>query len=315
MTRIAVTGALGHIGSRLIREIPETFPRAEVVLIDDLSSQRYCSLFNLPESGRYEFIEADVVTAELRPMFDGVDVVVHLAAIADPQASVHDTASVERINVTGTEQVARACVHAGCPMIFVSTTSVYGTQSASVGEDCASHELRPQSPYAESKLRAEQLLVRLSHESGLRFVTCRFGTIFGTSVGMRFHTAINKFCWQAVNGRPLTVWRTALHQMRPYLDLGDAVRALTFLVRRELYDARTYNVVTTNASVKEICDMIERHEPGVVVEYVDSEVMNDLSFCVRDDRFRSAGFHCEGSLEKGIADTIDLLGGLSRCRV
>ena len=46
--KIAVTGALGHIGSRLIRELPAMFPEAQIVLIDDLSTQRYCSLFNLP---------------------------------------------------------------------------------------------------------------------------------------------------------------------------------------------------------------------------------------------------------------------------
>ena len=48
--KIVVTGALGHIGSRLIRELPTMFPEAEIVLIDNLSTQRYCSLFNLPAS-------------------------------------------------------------------------------------------------------------------------------------------------------------------------------------------------------------------------------------------------------------------------
>jgi nucleoside-diphosphate-sugar epimerase len=42
--KIVVTGALGHIGSRLIRALPDAFPDAEIVLLDDLSTQRYCSL-------------------------------------------------------------------------------------------------------------------------------------------------------------------------------------------------------------------------------------------------------------------------------
>jgi len=46
--RLIVTGALGHIGSQLIREIPLVMPDVEVVMLDDLSTQRYCSLFNLP---------------------------------------------------------------------------------------------------------------------------------------------------------------------------------------------------------------------------------------------------------------------------
>ena len=68
----------------------------------------------------------------------------------------------------------------------------------------------------------------MREKAGLRFITCRFGTIFGTSIGMRFHTAVNKFCWQAVIGQPITVWRTALHQYRPYLDLKDAVKAIVY---------------------------------------------------------------------------------------
>src|ERR1700704_5984440 len=67
---------------------------------------------------------------------------------------------------------------------------------------------------------------------GLRCVIFRFGTIAGASIGMRFHTAVNKFAWQACLGIPITVWRTALHQKRPYLSLRDAVRALAFVLAR-----------------------------------------------------------------------------------
>ena len=81
--KIVVTGALGHIGSRLIRELPTMFPEAAIVLIDNLSTQRYCSLFNLPAPGQYDFLEADVLTADLTSIFDGATAVVHLAAITD----------------------------------------------------------------------------------------------------------------------------------------------------------------------------------------------------------------------------------------
>ena len=63
--KIIVTGALGHIGSRLIRVLPEACPGSEIVMIDDLSSQRYVSLFTLPQLGRYRFLEADILKADL----------------------------------------------------------------------------------------------------------------------------------------------------------------------------------------------------------------------------------------------------------
>ena len=64
--KIVVTGALGHIGSKFIREIPLCFPEAEIIMIDNLSAQRYCSLFNLPVEGNYHFIEADVLNMDLK---------------------------------------------------------------------------------------------------------------------------------------------------------------------------------------------------------------------------------------------------------
>lgn len=305
--KIIVTGALGHIGSKLIRYIPQVFPEAEIVMIDDLSSQRYCSLFNLSPNGRYRFIEADVLTADLSAIFSGADCVVHLAAITDAAGSFDKGAQVEQVNYGGTDRVANLCLESGCPMILISTTSVYGSQEEVVDEDCPISDLRPQSPYADSKLKSEQLLDTLGKEKGLKFVTCRFGTIFGVSVGMRFHTAVNKFCWQAVMGQPITVWRTALNQYRPYLDLDDALKAIVFIIQNNLFDGNIYNILTTNATVKEVVDVISEHLPDLSIQYVDTKIMNQLSYHVSNSRFKSHGFEVKGSMKKGIDETINLL--------
>jgi len=305
--KIAVTGALGHIGSRLIRELPAVFPEAEILMIDNLSTQRYCSLFNLPATGQYRFLEADVLTADLTSIFDGAAVVVHLAAITDAANSFQIKEEVDQVNFSGTERVAQACQQVGCPLIFPSTTSVYGSQAEEVDENCAAKDLKPQSPYADAKLKSERVLQKLGAEKELRFVICRFGTIFGTSIGMRFHTAVNKFCWQAVMGQPLTVWKTALHQNRPYLDLADAVKAINFIIQKNLYDGRVYNVVTTNSSVSNIVDIISKHVADISVHYVDTKIMNQLSYHVSNKRFRDLGFEFGADLEQGISQTIDLL--------
>ena len=308
--RIVVTGALGHIGSRLIRELPATLDGAEIVLLDNLSTQRYCSLFNLPAGGHYRFIEADVLAADLASVFAGAQVVVHLAAITNAAGSFEIQDQVEQVNFIGTQKVAQACVATGSALLFLSTTSVYGTQSETVDEECPATDLRPQSPYAMSKLKAEQYLQMLGTSDDLRFVICRFGTIFGTSPGMRFHTAINKFCWQAVNGLPLTVWRTAIDQKRPYLDLGDAVEAIKYILRNDLFDRRIYNVLTTNATVRQIVEAIAVHVPDIEVQYVDTPIMNQLSYNVLNDRFKKQGFEFKGNLTQGIGETIKLLQGV-----
>jgi nucleoside-diphosphate-sugar epimerase len=308
--RIAVTGALGHIGSSLIRALPVEFPGADIVMVDDLSTQRYSSLFDLPESAAYHFQEGDIRTIDLVELFRGADVVIHLAAITNATESFTNRDAVETVNVGGTRRVAEACAEVGAPMIFLSTTSVYGTQSSTVDEDCPESELQPQSPYATSKLEGERLLGVVARERGLRYIACRFGTIFGPSIGMRFHTAINKFCWQATLGEPITVWRTAMHQKRPYLDLQDAVRTILFIIRRDLFDCRIHNVVTVNSTVADIVGMIQTHIPDAIVQFVDTPIMNQLSYEVSSARFRNAGFTFSGDLRGGITSTLELLKGI-----
>ncbi|HWK94407.1 MAG TPA: SDR family oxidoreductase [Pseudolabrys sp.] len=305
--KIAVTGALGHIGSALIRALPAHFPDAEIVLIDNLATQRYPSLFNLPAQGHYRFIEADVRDADLQRLFAGAFAVVHLAATTDAAASVGHEMETEANNLRATQAVANACIATGARLIHVSSTSVYGTQDGIVSEDCPPDALRPQSPYAEIKLKEERLVASGAGE-GLKAVTCRFGTIFGVSPGMRFHTAVNKFSWQAAMGQPLTVWRTAYEQKRPYLDLADAVRAIAFVIGRGLFDGGIYNVLTLNATVREVVEALREVAADVDVTFVDSPIMNQLSYEVSSRRFRDRGFVFAGDIRRGIAETMAVLG-------
>ncbi len=308
--KFVVTGALGHIGSALIRDLPVRFPGAEIVMIDNLSTQRYVSLFNLPADAHYRFIQADVRTIDLAPIISSSDAVIHLAAMTDAASSFGRAAEMEANNYRATEQVAIACSRSGVGLITLSSTSVYGTQSGVVDE--TSTELKPQSPYAETKLKEEALVTSMAGSGSLRAVCCRFGTIFGVSPGMRFHTAVNKFCWQAAMGEKLSVWRTAYDQKRPYLDLNDAVAAIGFIVANKLLDGRIYNVLTLNATVRNIVETIGAFVPGVETEFIDSPIMNQLSYEVSADRFRAKGFTATGDLRRGIGDTLALLSGIKR---
>jgi nucleoside-diphosphate-sugar epimerase len=307
--KLVITGALGHIGSSLIRNL-DGMAWDEVVLIDNLATQRYCSLFGLPEDIPFRFVEADVLSDRMEPLLGGADVVIHLAAITNAAGSFDREKEVEEVNYRGTERVARICARQHTKLINLSTTSVYGSQEEVVDETC--DQLNPQSPYADSKLRAERLLTELGRDEGLRFVTLRFGTIFGTSIGMRFHTAINKFVWQACLNLPLTVWRTALHQRRPYLDLADGVRALRFVMETDRFDNEIYNVVTLNATVAEVIEVIERAlGREIAIELVDARIMNQLSYNVLAKKFEAIGFEGHGDLAAAVHDTVALLQAVS----
>ncbi len=310
--KIVVTGALGHIGSYLIRDLVVQFPGAEIVMIDNMMTQRFPSLFNLPTLGRYRFMEVDVTRIDLQPILKDAHVLIHLAAITDAAGSFDKADLLEANNYQATVKVAEACVKTGTRLIALSSTSVYGTQKEVVAEDCTPDELKPQSPYAITKLKEERLVTKLCAEGGLKAISCRFGTIFGASPGMRFHTAVNKFCWQAVMGQPITVWSTAYDQKRPYLDLFDAARAIAFIIRKDLFDGRIYNVLTHNATVRQVVDTIREFEPDLQVSFVDSKIMNQLSYEVSCERFMAEGFAFAGDLRRGIGETIGLLRQANR---
>jgi len=310
--KILITGALGHIGSRLIHSIkPGEFE--EIILLDNLLTQRYSSLFDLPSGVSFRFIEADICKADLAELFDGIDAVVHLAAITDAAGSFDNQEAIENVNFTGTETVAQACLQKGCRLFFPSSTSVYTSKASVVNENSDASLGQAQSPYAASKIRGEDLLKEYGNK-GLKYTVCRFGTIFGISKGMRFHTAVNKFCWQAVFNKPITVWETALGQKRPYLDLGDAVEIIKFILIKDLFDNEINNAATVNCTVQEIIDVIASHVNGINISKIKATIMNDLSYSASNDRLISKGFCFKGDLQKSVAETVSLLKNASAKR-
>jgi nucleoside-diphosphate-sugar epimerase len=302
-----ITGPLGHIGSHLIRHLdPAAFP-GEVILLDNLESRRFASLFGLPRGARFRFVRDDIRTADFDALLRDVQAVVHLAAITDAEGSRKVPELVEAVNFEGLKRVADACLVHGVKLLFPSTTSVYGSQDARVDEAC--DELRPQSPYAAAKLHSEHYLRDL-HARGLRCVTCRFGTIYGHSIGIRYDTAVNRFIWQAATGQPITVWKTAWNQKRPYLYLGDCIKAINFIFEHDLFDGDTFNVLTENLTVADVVNTLTEFIPDLATTFVNSPIMNQLSYEVDDTRFRRLGFRPEGRLRDGVRETVATLEAL-----
>jgi len=308
--KLVVTGALGHIGSKLIRDAATAFASPTIELVDNLSTMRFSSLFALPTMASYRFTQRDVTKDDLSDRIRGADVVIHLAALTDAPSSVGRAKEFFDNNLGGTQRVADQCAALRVPLILVSSTSVYGSASDKVDETASGPDLKPQSPYAECKL-AEERLVQGMTGKGLKSAIVRLGTIFGTSPGMRFHTAVNRFCWQACLGQPLSVWKTAMYQVRPYCDLSDATAALFFLIKKEAFTGGIYNVVTTNVNVDTLVKEVRRWVPQVKVNLVDDAIMNQLSFEVKSEKIQRIGFTAGGSLSRGIEETISLLKNMN----
>lgn len=305
--KILITGATGHIGSFLIRDLANQFNDLEILIVDNMLTQRFASLFNLPDTAIYRFFEADVTEFNLIQILKDVDFLIHLAAITDAAGSFDKAELVETNNYQATLKVAEACLATNTKLLLFSSTSVYGTQSKVISEDCLFEELKPQSPYAITKLKEEKLISSFVEKKGLKAVICRFGTIFGISPGMRFHTAVNKFCWQAILGQPLTIWKTAYDQKRPYLDIHDASRSIAFIIKNDLFDGDVFNILTHNLTVRNVVETIKIYIPELTINFVDNKIMNQLSYEVSNLKFRAKGFEFQGDLKKGIENTVNLI--------
>jgi nucleoside-diphosphate-sugar epimerase len=128
---------------------------------------------------------------------------------------------------------------------------------------------------------------------------------------MRFHAAISKFCFQASTGQSITVWKTAINQKRPYLNLNDAIKAIAFIIKNNLFDGEVFNLVTSNLSVQEIINIIKKFEPKFEIKLVKSKIMNGLSYDVSSQKIITKGFSFSKNVEQGIKYTIGLFKSIS----
>lgn len=303
--RILVTGGLGHIGSKLIREYGRRTDVEMVRVLDNLSMQRYCSLFNLPKNMGYEFVEGDInEDFVLRKSLEGIDTIVHLAAITDAPATLNRRDETFRVNLEGTRMIIQAAVEAGAQkFLFPSSTSVYGETEGLVDETFTGH--KPSTPYAESKLEAEKVVSAFGKTGKIDTRILRMGTIFGASIGMRMHTAVNKFSYLAALNRPVTIWRNAYEQKRPYLGINDDIRAFEFLEQNGR-SGEVYNILTQNYTVKQVLEAIKRFVPDLKIEWVDSPIINQKSYEVSNRKMKDLGFEFRDDLEALIGETLAL---------
>ena len=174
--KILITGGLGHIGSYLLDNITKFKSVKEINIIDNLSTDRYCSMFNLPKTNKkIYFYQQDLSSFNALKNFKKVDVVVNLASLTDAAGSLKIKNKIYKNNLGIFKNIVNYCKKNSSKLLHISSTSVYGEQKGLVDEECK--ELKPKSPYAEIKLKEENILKK--NKKKIKFVTFRFGTIRG----------------------------------------------------------------------------------------------------------------------------------------
>ncbi len=301
---LLVTGALGHIGSGLIEKISKIKNIKNLYLLDSARSNNLNTLFNFKSRNmKSNFILRDLRNKKsLKTINKKINIVIHLASITNAEESFKNKKLILDNNYGIFKNIVDFCIENNAKLIHLSSTSVYGRSSKIVNETFKN--LEPRSPYAEEKLMEEKFLKK---NKKIKFISLRLGTICGISKGMRFHTAVNKFCLKTILGEEIPVWNNALNQFRPYLSLNDAIKVIVNVVNKDLFDNQIYNVLTKNYTVKQILDIIKKNNFQIKIKKIKSPVLNQLFYGVSNEKFRKFGIKMSKNIDRDIMQTLYLL--------
>ena len=305
--KLIITGSCGHIGSYIADRMHLIPKIKETILIDNLGSNRHYSLFNLKKKNKLIFHQIDISKKNSLDKFKNINYLIHCASMTNAEKSFSVKNEMFKNNLDCMRVVIDFCKKNKIKLIHLSSTSVYGKQAKIVDENCEKKYLKPQSPYAKIKLIEEKMLKK---EKNLKYTTFRFGTISGFSKGIRFHTAVNKFCLNAALNQKIHVYKTALHQYRPYLTLSDAFKVFKFSINNDFFKNDIFNALSKNYTVSQILEKIKKIKPNIKIKLVDTPIMNQLSYHVDKNKLIKSGLRLNSDLQKDINQTLKLFSYL-----
>ncbi len=237
--RILITGVAGFLGSAIVRKaVGSGLP---VIASDRFENSKISGV---------DYIQADILNPlSLSKTLNGVDCVCHVAGLAHifdkseiSKAPFHD------VNVVGTKNVAEAAAKAGVQhFLFISSVSVYGGDSHGKSEDSECH---PESPYAESKWKAEQLLIDLCKKEGMNLTILRLATLYGEEDPGN----VVRLVGSIDQGR--FVWVGKGTNLKSLLYREDAARACVEVIKKPQTGINIYNVSGPAYTMKDIVETI-----------------------------------------------------------
>jgi nucleoside-diphosphate-sugar epimerase len=307
--RVLVTGHHGYIGSVLAQ-----FLRGEghdVVGLDTFL-YRGCDFGDDAElEPALEVDVRDVTPADL----DGFDAIVHLAALSNDPLGDLDSAWTREINFGGTVTLARAAKSAGVPrFVFASSCSMYGTADGDSLVD-ENAPLRPLTPYAESKVRAEDALREMA-DDGFAAVSMRNATAYGASPRLRLDVVLNNLVAWAHTTGAIRLLSDGM-SWRPLVHVEDISRATATLLsappNQVAGEAFNIGSAEQNYRIRDLADVVQQRLPDCEVAFAGDAFPDPRSYRVDFSKFASAFPECrfEWTAERGVdelASAYDSIG-------
>ncbi len=307
--KVLVTGAAGYIGSVLVRQLLKQ--GKEVLAVDKLmfGGESLIGVYNDP---LFSFVKADITDVQsMKPLLEGVDAVVHLAAIVGDPACAQEPELANAINWEGSKKLLELCSQTpGVKrFIFASTCSNYGKME---GDDFITEEspLRPVSLYAELKVKFENHLLNSEFRDDLCVTALRFATVYGLSPRIRFDLTVNEFTRDVALGRELVIFGEQF--WRPYCHVEDLARACIHVLDAEpsQVNKNVFNVGDTleNYQKKMLAEELEKLIPSMKVKYVQKNE-DPRDYRVAFEKIKNRlGFQISKKVPDGMREIISILG-------
>jgi nucleoside-diphosphate-sugar epimerase len=303
--KVLVTGGAGYVGSALVPMLLAEGKHVRVVDALLHGGEPLLGVFAHPE---FEFVRGDLTEAgTAHAAVEGMDAVVHLAAIVGDPACTRQPERARVVNLDASLALLETARRAGVKrFVFASTCSNYGRMKDPTAYVDESSELAPISLYAETKVAVEKALMA---ERGLCATPLRFATVYGVSARMRFDLTVNEFTMEMLTKGRLVVFGEQF--WRPYIHVRDAARALALVLSapESRVAGRVFNVGATeqNYQKRQLVDLIRPHAPQAVVESVKREE-DPRDYRVSFARVQSElGFEVSRTVPDGIAEVARLV--------
>jgi nucleoside-diphosphate-sugar epimerase len=239
---VLVTGGAGFIGSHLVPRLLEK--GYSVTVLDNLSTGKLENLNGVLDHPKFMFQRGDIIDKTIpKEAFDGIDSIIHLAALTDISASVADSRQNHEVNVDGTFNMLHAAFkHNVTKFVFASSTAVYGdVKTLPVQENSVLH---PISPYAASKVAGEAYCSAFASCFGLETIVLRFFNIYGLrSENNPYSGVITKFLQKIIKGEVLTIDGDG-EQTRDFIHVSDIIKAVILTLEHEGLKGEVFNVCT-----------------------------------------------------------------------
>jgi UDP-glucose 4-epimerase len=304
LTVCLVTGGAGFIGSHLVEALLARGDRVRV--LDNLSSGRLENLSAV--INQIEFIEGDVRDEVIvQKATAGVEFVFHLAAMVSVPKSMVEPMEAELVNAVGTLKLLQAAKAAGVHRLVLSSTcAVYGDEPTLPKTETMPPQ--PKSPYAISKLAAENYCQVFNESFGLKTVVLRYFNVFGPrqDPSSPYSGVISIFVDKMSQGLAPTIFGDG-QQTRDFVFVGDAVRANLLAAEVDQAAGQVFNIGSgQQTSISQLFDHLRRIlNRDLSPHYGPPRPGDIVHSCSDPGRARTIlGWQSQVSLEEGLRQLV-----------